>query len=350
MITTLGLLAVALALIILFQISQSSELLNRLRGGKEAQEGEYTSSTWANDANAIMMIVFLVLFLVGTFWSAFYYAPRYLPEPSSVHGDWLRSMFQRTLWATVPVFVLCHILLFAFAFSGRRKKGMTGKFFPHSNKLELIWTTVPAIVMVVLVVDGMITWNTITAPAPEEAMVVEATAQQFLWTLRYSGEDNVLGNKSITLIGEDNAMGQDWNDEANKDDFITQELHLPLGKPVSIKINSIDVLHSFYLPHFRVKMDAVPGIPTQFWFTPTKTTAEMRAELDNPEFNYELACAELCGKAHFNMRRVVIVETQEEFDAWKKEQTPYWQTLQDAKREESLGSKNDEEAEVVSMK
>jgi len=271
----------------------------------------------------------LIGFLILTFWSAFYYAPRFLPQASSEHGVILRAMFQRTLWATVPVFVVCHILLFMFAYNSKNEKGKIGTHFAHSTKLEVIWTLIPAVVMVILVVDGIINWNKITGPASPDALVVEATAQQFKWDMRYSGADNKLGNKSIALIDDNNAMGQDWNDSANHDDFLTTELHLPVNKEVLVKINSQDVLHSFALPHFRVKMDAVPGIPTQFKFTPTVTTAEMR-EMYGEDFNYELACMELCGKAHFNMRRVVVVETQEEFDAWQAEQVPYFKQLQES--------------------
>ena len=122
------------------------------------------------------------------------------------------------------------------------------------------------------------------------------------------------------MISAENKLGQDWADDRNHDDFIADELHMQVGKPVLVKINSIDVLHSFFLPHFRVKMDAVPGIPTQFWFTPTKTTQQMRDETGNPDFVYELACAELCGQSHFNMRKVVVVEEEEEFKKWWAEQ------------------------------
>jgi len=328
MITTLGLLAVFLVLIILFQVFRSADLLQSLDRAKTG-DLERTTSRGANNFNATMMIIFLIGFLILTFWSAFYYAPRYLPQASSEHGVILRAMFQRTLWATVPVFVICHILLFLFAYNSKNEKGKIGTHFAHSTKLEVIWTLIPAVVMVVLVVDGIINWNRITGPASPDAMVIEATAQQFKWDLRYSGADNMLGNKSIALIGDNNAMGQDWNDKANYDDFLTTDLHLPVNKEVLVKINSQDVLHSFALPHFRVKMDAVPGIPTQFKFVPTVTTAEMK-EMYGDDFEYELACMELCGKAHFNMRRIVTIETQEEFDAWSAEQVPYFKQLEES--------------------
>ncbi len=317
--TVLGIITIVLVLIILFQISKASDSITFLRKG----EGTTKAS---NNINAILFMLFLIAGLVGSFYSAYWFKEAYLPFPSSEHGEWLRSMFQWTLVVTVPVFVLTHIALFYFTFKYKKEEGRKSYFYSHNNKLELLWTVIPAIVMIVLVYEGIRNWIKITGPAPTEAIVVEATAQQFMWTIRYSGEDNELGVKNIRLIGADNAVGQDWTDAANKDDFVSNEIHLPIGKPVVFKLNALDVLHSFYLPHFRVKMDCVPGIPTQFWFTPTKTTAEMR-ETFGPDFNYELACAELCGAAHYNMRKVVVVETQEEYEAWFKEQQPTYKQL-----------------------
>ncbi|HRI27728.1 MAG TPA: cytochrome c oxidase subunit II [Chitinophagales bacterium] len=311
--TTLGLLIIALVLLIVFQIAKTNELVTALKGEQEVQNVQ-------NRFHGAMFLGFLIVGMIAAVWSAFHYAPLYLPYPSSEHGAWIRSMFFWTLVATVPVFILTHIALFWFSFQYKRDGSRTAFYFPGSNKLELIWTAIPAVVMILLVYEGLRSWYKITGPAPQEAMVVEATAQQFFWTLRYGGNDNKIGNKSVKLIGGDNSLGLDWEDSANHDDFIADELHLKVGQPVLVKISAIDVLHSFYLPHFRVKMDAVPGIPTQFWFTPTKTTKQMREELNNPDFNYELACAELCGQAHFNMRKVVVVEDEADFNAWKAQQ------------------------------
>ena len=351
MATILGIISILLMLGIIFQIGKASDLLYSLKGEEASMES-------ANKIHSTLFLVFLFVGMTAAIWSTYHYSPLYLPEPSSVHGVWLRNMFFWTLLATVPVFILAHIALFWFAFRYSKDKNPKPYYFSHSNKLELIWTSVPAVVMVLLVYEGMHNWYKITEPAPKDAMIVEATAQQFKWTFRYAGGDNELGTKSITKISNNNELGQIWSDKSNHDDFITTELHLPKDKPVLIKINSIDVLHSFFLPHFRVKMDAVPGLPTQFHFIPTKTTAEMRTEFNDPEFNYELACAELCGQAHYNMRRVVVVEEEAEFEKWLKEQKS---TYQQKKADGSLGMeyqdhyKNDddtskEEDIVVSLK
>ncbi|MBK8443391.1 MAG: cytochrome c oxidase subunit II [Sphingobacteriales bacterium] len=311
-------------MIILYQVARIHELVGDVRNDEEQ------SALDNNRLQATLFMVFLVVGMTAAIWSTFHYAPLYLPEPSSEHGMWIRNMFFWTLVATVPVFFITHILLFYYAYRYQGKSGKLGTYFPHSNKLELIWTSVPAVVMIALVAEGMHNWYKITAPAPADAVVVEVTGQQFKWDLRYAGKDGKLGQKKVRLINSDNPMGQVWEDKNNNDDFIANELHLPLGKPVLMKINALDVLHSFYLPHFRVKMDAVPGIPTQFWFTPTKTTAQMRQEMNNPEFDYELACAELCGNAHYNMRKVVIVETEEEFNKWLAAQEPILAALKPA--------------------
>ncbi len=308
MATIIGLISAVLLIILLYQVSKSNELLNLLKG-KEEVDG-------AQNFNATMLLVVGVLGLILSVWSAWYFQDRYLPEPSSEHGVWLRTMFQWTLIATVPVFLITNFLLFYFSYRYRARKGKIAHHFAHSTMLEMVWTGVPAIVMVFLVVEGMRNWYKITGPAPKDAMVVEVTAQQFKWDFRYSGKDNKLGDKQIKLISPDNYFGQDWKDAANQDDIKTTELVLPVNKPVLMKINALDVLHSFYLPHFRVKMDAVPGIPTQFWFVPTKTTAEMRTMYKNDQWEYELACAELCGKAHYNMKAKVTVLSEEEYTKW----------------------------------
>lgn len=306
----LGLLIVLLVLVVIFQIARATEAIGILRGNKA------TAQEQNNKLHGTLFLLFMVVSLPLSVWSAWYYKDWYLPAPSSVHGAWIDDMFFWTLIATVPVFILTHIALFWFSYTYSGKVGGKAYYFPGSNRLELIWTAIPAFVMVLLVYRGISDWYKIMINPPQDSMIVEATGQQFSWTLRYAGADNKLGTKQIKLINSENAFGQDWKDTNNNDDFAADTLHLQLNKPVLVKINALDVLHSFFLPHFRVKMDAVPGIPTQFYFIPNKTTAQMRKELNNPNFNYELACAELCGQAHFNMRRIVVVEEEKDFKRW----------------------------------
>lgn len=306
----LGLVIILLVLFVVFQIAKASEAISILKGG------EASSKEKNNRLHGVLFLLVMIIGLPASMWSAWYYSEWFLPAPASVHGVWIDNMFFWTSVACIPVYFLTHIALFVFSYMYSGKENGKAYYFPGSNKLELIWTAIPAFVMVLLVYSGISSWYKITGDAPKDSMIVEATGQQFAWTLRYAGADNKLGTKMIKLIGSDNTFGQDWKDAANKDDFQADTLHLVLNKPVLIKINALDVLHSFFLPHFRVKMDAVPGIPTQFHFTPTKTTAQMRKELNDPNFNFELACAELCGQAHFNMRRVVVVEEESAFKQW----------------------------------
>ena len=148
--------------------------------------------------------------------------------------------------------------------------------------------------------------------------------KQFGWQVRYGGVDNEkLGNYSYKLISdaEGNEFGLDFSDENSFDDFTSNtEMHIPKGKPVLLKIRARDVLHSVFIPHMCVKMDAVPGMPTKFWFVADKSTADMRAEYGNPDFNYEIACTEVCGRSHFAMKLKLIVDEPADYEKWKKEQ------------------------------
>ena len=149
---------------------------------------------------------------------------------------------------------------------------------------------------------GLRAWNDITSEAQSDAEIIEIMGYQFAWGVRYPGvKDNALGEYNYQMIDAVNQFGMDLSDKNTYDDFMTIDMHIPKGKEVLLKIRARDVLHSVFLPHFRVKMDAVPGMPTHFKFTATKSTAEMRAELENPEFNYFVTCTEICGRGHFSM-------------------------------------------------
>jgi cytochrome c oxidase subunit 2 len=214
-----------------------------------------------------------------------------------------------------------------FAFKYRYNKNRKATFYPVNHKLELIWTVIPAIVMAILVFTGWRTWRDITSQAPSEAVVIELTGHQFGWYVRYGGvDDNQLGNYNYKLIDETNNIGIDFTDKHSFDDFTATELHLPKGKPVLLKIHAQDVLHSVYLPFHRVKMDAVPGMPTKFWFTPTISTDEMRAKLGKKDFNFKLNCTEVCGRGHFGMAITVFVDEPADYKKWCAEQKPFLAT------------------------
>ncbi|MCK6693391.1 MAG: OmpA family protein [Thermoanaerobaculia bacterium] len=338
-------LCIILITVVLVQIGKVTELTAQIKGERETLR---ESSKW----NGWLSVAFMVVFLVGTIWSAYHYKNvmlGYGPHAAaSEHGGELDSMFNITLIFTGIVFVITTIALFWFAYKYRWSEGRKAQFIAHDNRLEVLWTAIPAVVMTLLVVRGLNAWNTVMADVgnDEDYMEIEATAQQFNWMIRYPGPDGKLGARDYKKTTSGNQIGQDFTDPKNWDDVIPgQELYLPVGKKVRVRIIAKDVLHNFYLPHFRVKMDAVPGMPTYFVFTPVKTTAEYRNELRKyPEYNqpfdpadptgpkrwekfeYELACAELCGKGHYSMRRIFRVVSQEEFDAWYRQQESFYLT------------------------
>lgn len=302
---------IAMIFLVIFQIAKASEYVNVLKGEKKSREQ-------ANRINAFLMLGFLVFGLAGAYWCHKTLAPHTLfPQgSSSKEGEQIDFMFKVTLTVSGIVFLATQIALFVFSYLYQEKEGRKVFYLPHNNKLEMIWTIIPAIALTVLVVIGLRHWFKITGDPPKDAMVVEITGQQFGWTYRYPGADGVLGKRSYKLINPEanNGLGQDWNDQANFDDKIPTKMFLVKDKPVKLVIGSKDVIHDVGLPHFRLKMDAVPGIPTTLWFTPKWTTKEMRERLGNPDFEFEIVCDQLCGQSHYAMRGVIEVVTQEEFD------------------------------------
>jgi cytochrome c oxidase subunit 2 len=221
------------------------------------------------------------------------------------------------------VFVLTQAALFYYAYRYQYREGRRAFFFSHNNKIEIIWTVIPAVVMAALIFGGWKEWTSITGPAPKDAVVMEVVAKQFNWYVRYPGRDQKLGAANFRLIDAANELGLDFSDKKNMDDFLASEIHVPKGHPVLLKIRSRDVLHAVYMPHFRVQMYAVPGMPTKFWFTPTVTTDEMRAKTGNPDFNYELACNQICGRGHFAMKLNIIVDEPDDYVAWYSQQKSF---------------------------
>jgi len=344
MTTLLAIACILLITVVVIQIGKVTELANKLKGEEEAQAA-------SNQRTGVGFLIFLAGFLVFCIGSALYYKNWMLGfgphESASVHGSRLDSMFNVTLFFTGLVFIITQVLLFFFAFKFAGKKGRKALYFPHDNRLEVFWTVIPAVVMTFLVIYGLDVWNDVMADvkADSEIMEIEATGYQFAWHIRYPGPDGRLGARDFKLINATNPLGQDWADPKNQDDFHPSEIVLPVGVPVRVRITARDVLHSFFLPHFRVKMDAVPGMPTYFVFTPSKTTEDYRKELSkykeyqkpsdpaNPDsdplwkvFNYELACAELCGTGHYSMKRVVRIVTEQEYRQWLSEQKSYYAT------------------------
>ena len=309
-----------LGFLITFQIAKASEYVAVLRGEERARKQ-------TNKINAFLLLAFLIIGLIGVYYCNEKLKGKILGEPASDHGVLVDRMLYITLALTFVVFLITQISLFWFSYKYQESDKRKAFFYPHNNKLELIWTVIPAITLTVLVGFGIFYWYKITGKAPENAMIVEVTGKQFGWEFRYPGKDKILGKKYFKNVSpeKNNPAGQLWDDPANHDDvFVEQEMHLVVGKPVKLVINAKDVIHDVGLAHFRMKMDAVPGTPTTMWFTPKFTTKEMIEKTGKPNFVYEISCDQMCGKGHYSMRGVIVVETQEEFDAYMASKKPQY--------------------------
>ena len=313
----------ALLFVVIFQIAKASEYVSVLKGEEKTRRQN-------NKINAFFLLGFLVFGLIGVWYcNDLYYGKTLFPQGSaSIEGEEIDKMFMITTAVTGFVFVLTQILLFWFSFKYQESDTRKAYYFAHSTKLELVWTTIPAIVLCVLVVFGLRAWFRITGDAPKDAIVVEVTGHQFGWEFRYPGSDKVLGKKNYRLTKGANSLGVDFNDPASLDDIhVSGTMHIPVNRPVKLVINAQDVIHDVGLPHFRLKMDAVPGIPTTEWFTPKYTTVQMKERTHNPDFTYEISCDQMCGKGHFSMRGVIIVESEAEYRAWLATQKPEYYTV-----------------------
>lgn len=275
---------------------------------------------------AVSFGLFLIVGLYGAYWEYTVHGSMILPEAASKHGVKIDEMFDITVIITTIVFVGTQVMLFAFAYIYRGSQLRKAHFLPHNNTIEKLWTIIPAIVLTILVVFGSLTWKSIMdVPVSEQrsALNVDITAHQFAWEVRYPGKDGKLGRKNYKLYSANNRVGVDFKDKNSFDDLSADEIVVPVNKPVRLNIIAQDVIHSVYLPWFRVQINAVPGLPTFFQFVPTITTDEMRTKLDNPNFEYKLYCNKICGGNHFNMQKVFRVVKEAEYDDWLSKQKPY---------------------------
>ncbi len=294
----------------LVQIIRVSELLAELN---KKDVNEVTDSD--NNTHGILYLLIGIGFLGFVIWQMLEWNHLLLPEAASVHGAEIDMLMDVSMGLILIVFFILSPMLFFFAYKYRGKKNNTAYFFSHNNKLEIIWTVVPTIVLTALIVYGLRTWDKVMNVDTADAKVIEVFGKQFQWSARYSGEDNVLGKSNFQLISPTNALGIDINDEKGLDDKITREVHLVVNEPVLLRFRSQDIIHSAFLPHFRVQMNCVPGLTTQFAFTPTKTTAEMKGQ-EGEDFEYVMLCNKICGSAHYNMQMRFVVETKEEYEKW----------------------------------
>jgi len=433
------LLVVIAGVIALAQLAKVGQLTSLIRNKRE--EDISAADTRLNGG---LFVAFMVAFYASFIWLIIRYGD-YNPPAASAHGETYDTLMNFNMYIIMAVFFLVNSVLFIFANKYRFDKERKARFFAHDNRLELIWTVIPSIVLAVIIIYGLRTWNEMTGDASDDALRVEVYSKQFDWTARYPGADGEFGLANYNLITPTNPLGIVTQDgvtealseiesqiasleselahergrllaekasieeqlhaddhhghghghdhdhhgispefkanlearlhevehmlasdqvvvlsnaaaeakedklhrlkrhrqrieevkpfdydggiaawEAGADDKIMKgEFHLPVGREVEFVFRSRDVIHSAYMPHFRAQMNTVPGVPTRFKMTPTITTDSMRTILDDPDFNYVLLCNKVCGAAHFNMQMAVVVETEEEYNAWLESQEEF---------------------------
>jgi len=221
-------------------------------------------------------VLFIYLLLIICFWL---WGDVLLPVSASEHGLETDQLFLITMILIFVVGIFTQWLLHYYAFIYRGNKERKALFYADNHKLEFIWTIIPVVVLAGLIIYGLFTWTDIMNVDPDDdPLVIELYAYQYDWRARYSGDDNTLGEANVRLIEGANQLGVDLSDQNAMDDKVVNELHLPIGRKVLFKMRSQDVLHSAYMPHFRAQMNCVPGMVTQFAFTPNMTTYDMRLE------------------------------------------------------------------------
>ena len=353
----LSIITVVLLSISVWQIVKIFEVSNLGKKRDNSQVANYKD----NDLHGKLMFAFLVFIYLVTIFSFVSYTKVLLPEAASEHGGTYDTLFFVSFALIMFVQIITQALLHYFSYRYRGLKNTKASFITHDNKLEFIWTIIPAIVLFGLILYGMTTWSQImNFEEDEDALVIELYAQQWNWKARYAGEDNVLGDANVRFLNDydgRNTVGIDSSDPNGLDDIVvTQEFHLPVDRKVIFKFRSQDVLHSAYMPHFRAQMNCVPGMITEFSFTPTITTADMRMNADvvdkvnrinkiryensqeliakgeeslEPyQFDYLLLCAKICGSSHYNMQMKIIVESEKDFEKWINEQQTFSEIIQ----------------------
>ena len=298
-----------------------------------------------NNVQGYLMFGFLAFIYIFTIYGLIEWGGLVLHTPASAHGDTIDNLMNITWVLIFIVQTITQGFLYYFGFKYRGKEGNKALYFADNNKLEFIWSIIPAIVLAGLILYGLYAWtNIMFVGEDEEVIEIELYAQQFNWKARYSGQDNVLGKANVRYIEGVNALGIDPADPNAQDDKVVTELHLPLGKKILFKMRSQDVLHSAFMPHFRAQMNCVPGMVTQFAFEPIYTTQQMRdmpfmqekvaninairakkstelvakglPALDPYTFDYLLLCNKICGASHYNMQMKIVVDTPEDYKKW----------------------------------
>ena len=261
------------------------------------------------------MIPALVIVLVAVGSVVFHFLSPWWWTPIASNWGFIDTTIIITFWVTGVVFVAVVLFTAYCMWKFRYQEGRRSEYEPENAKLEWWLTGLTTVGVAVMLAPGLIAWNQFIT-VPDDAGEFEVMGQQWQWNFRLPGKDGKLGKSDTRNVTDDNPFGLDTTDANGKDDILIEadDLHLPLGKPVKVLLRSIDVLHDFYVPQFRGKMDMIPGMVTYFWFTPIRTGT------------FEIFCAELCGVGHHAMRGNVVVDNEQDYQAWLKEQQTFAQS------------------------
>ena len=353
-----SLLVIIVLVLLAVALWQLTKIFDLTQVGSISDDSQVASDN-DNNVQGYLMFGFLAFIYIFTIYGLFTWGGLVLHTPASAHGDQVDYLMNISWVLLFVVQAITQVLLHYFAFKYRGKKGQKALYFADNNKLEAIWSIIPAVVLAGLILYGLYAWtNIMFIDDEEDTVVIELYAQQFKWSARYAGEDNVLGKANVRYIEGINTLGVDLSDPNAQDDIVVSELHIPKGRKVHFKMRSQDVLHSAYMPHFRAQMNCVPGMVTEFAFEPIYTTAEYRelpymvekvshindlrakksiklvakgdSGLDPYTFDYLLICNKICGASHYNMQMKIVVDTPEDYKKWIKEQVLLVQQVKEA--------------------
>jgi cytochrome c oxidase subunit II len=342
-----SLLVIIVLVLLTIALWQLTKIFDLTQVGSDTNQTQVADDN-DNNTQGYLMFGFLAFIYIFTIYGLIKWGGLVLHTPASAHGGELDNLMNITWVVIFFVQTITQALLYYFAFKYRGKKEQKALYFADNNRLEFIWSVIPAIVLAGLILYGLYAWtNIMFIDEDENTIDIELYAQQFKWTARYSGDDNILGKANVRYIEGVNTLGVDLNDQYSQDDKVVSELHLPLGKKIHFKIRSQDVLHSAFFPHFRAQMNCVPGMVTEFAFEPIYTTAQYRelpfmqekvaninairakksielvakgeTALDPYTFDYLLLCNKICGASHYNMQMKIIVDTPEDYKKWLKD-------------------------------
>ena len=262
------------------------------------------------------MYVAVILILVAVGTVVFHFMSPWWWTPIASNWGFIDNTIIITFWITGVVFVAVILFTAYCVLRYRYQEGRRAEYEPENKKLEWWLTGLTGVGVAGMLIPGLFVWNQFVN-VPAEAAEIEVVGQQWNWSFRYPGKDGVMGTSNVRLINDDYPFGLNPDDPNGRDDVLVDgdDLHLPLGAPVKVLLRSIDVLHDFYVPQFRAKMDMVPGLVTYFWLTPTRPGT------------FDILCFELCGIGHHAMRGSVVVEAKEDFEGWLGEQETFAQAM-----------------------